>query len=248
MKLLATWPLAALLLAPAAPASAQSTVHLGLRGGALRTKTTLDPTANSNNLPAYSYSASKSALIAWQAGLVLEASLGRFALQPALLFTQKGDHSEASYYMGDLVGVYGEATRTLRTNWLELPVHVVYTWHGVQVFGGPYVALALGGRQRGTAVGYSSTNYTTPYAYDQPVAYGPGGDSRRLDAGLDAGVGYRLGAWQAQLGCQLGLRNLHQAAGGQRQASSSYWDVPLDAAYTRGWQLSGTYFFAGSSK
>ena len=166
MKRLASLPLVALLLG-AAPATAQTTFHLGLRGGLNRALTTLDPASTGSNLPAYAYSTSKSAIYAWQAGVVLEANFGKLAFQPALLFSQKGDKFELSSYEGDLIGYFSETTSTNHTNWLELPLNVVYTQHhdhGLQLFAGPYVALALGGRHYGTTV---ASTYGAPQQHPQ---------------------------------------------------------------------------------
>lgn len=125
---------------------------------------------------------------------------------------------------------------------------MVYTRHGDhgwQLWGGPYVALAVGGRQRGT----ESTDYFGGGQQNIPVtdsnekiSYGSTTTNRRVDAGINFGIGYRQGPVQVQLGYGLGLRNLHQAIEDQlhdfRDRSNA------STAYNRVAQLTGTYFFA----
>lgn len=232
--------LAVALLAGATAASAQTTYRVGLRGGLNRALTTSDGASNFSGIN-LAYSADKSVVYAWQAGAVLEVNFGKLALQPALIFSQKGEKLHTYYSSGDYALYYTETTSTNRYNWLELPLNVVYTLHGdhgLQVFAGPYVALAVGGRQKGA---YTPAR-TGPQDFDNQVHYGSNTNNRRLDAGVNFGVGYRQGPLQVQLGCALGLRNLHQDGG------TFYYDYGhnfnADAAYNRVAQLTGTYFFA----
>jgi hypothetical protein len=247
---------AASLLLSVAPASAQTTFHLGVRAGLNRALTTEDAAANYSQVrgPVYAtYSASKSAIYAWQAGVVAAIGFGKISLQPALLFSQKGekqrlisDLKSNNYYYYN----YTEETVTSRSNWLELPLNVVYTRHGDhgwQVLAGPYVALALGGRQTGTTYNSSSGArgpYTDPI--DQKILYGSQYNNRRFDAGLNAGLGYRQGPWQVQATYSLGLVNLHHPSDANIivEYPQFYRNFGTDAAYTRVAQLTGTYFFA----
>jgi hypothetical protein len=248
--------LASTLLLGATSASAQTTFRLGVRGGANRALTTQSAAGNyTENVGSYTntFSADKSAMYSWQAGLAFEAGFGKISLQPALVFTQKGEtahtiadgQSSAYYSFG-----YTEETSTNRYNWLELPLNVVYTPHGdhgFQVFAGPYVALAVGGHRTGTL--YNNSNGVrgpVTYPIDERITYGSKTNNRRLDAGVNFGIGYRQGPMQLQLGYSLGLRNLHQA-----NASPVYvdnltptHDFTADAAYNRVAQLTGTYFFS----
>lgn len=245
MQPLATLVLGAALLASAAPAPAQTTYRLGLRGGANRALTTLD--AASNGIDGFTnLSADKSAIYAWQAGVVLEANFGKLALQSGLVFSQKGERLHTATSSRDTgFAFYTDQTSTNRYNWLELPLNLVYTRHGDygwQVFAGPYVALAVGGRQVGTALRANAVAKFAPLAIDTQVSYGPGTDNRRLDAGLNFGVGYRQGPLQVQLGYGLGLRNLRQGNGTVFYDYGHNFDA--DAAYNRVAQLTGTYFFS----
>lgn len=137
--------------------------------------------------------------------------------------------------------------------------------HGFQLFAGPYVALGVGGGGSYQVSLTSTDPQLSPFAGTYPgsltVEYGDrqndnsaatGGTgsgglglgaptltltARRFDAGLNGGIGYRLGPVQAQLGYSLGLVNF----------------VPNDPdgvdtgskAYHRGFQLAATYFLPG---
>ena len=245
MNQLPTLPLLALLLS-AATASAQTTFHLGLRGGLNRALTTVDPAGTASGSYPFSYATDKSALYAWQAGVAGEVRVGNLAFQPALLFSQKGEKLHTDFSASGFVGnAREETTSTNRYNWLELPLNFVYTPHGdhgLQLFAGPYLALALGGRRRGTAYYSAPSIWRAPQDIDEAIAYGSNTNNRRLDAGISFGVGYRQGPVQVQLGYGLGLRNLHQSAG------EVYYDYgrnfQADAARNRVAQLTGTYFFS----
>jgi hypothetical protein len=137
--------------------------------------------------------------------------------------------------------------------------------HGFQLFAGPYVALGVGGGGS-YQVSLSSTDpqlssFAGTYPGSLAVEYGDrqndnsaatggagsGGlgfgaptltlTARRFDAGLNGGIGYRLGPVQAQLGYSLGLVNfVPNDPDGQDTGSK---------AYHRGFQLAATYFLPG---
>ena len=252
MKQLPTLALAAALLLSAATALAQTTFRLGLRGGLNRALTTVDAASNSSGSYPYSYSTDKSALFAWQAGVVGELRAGKFAFQPALLFSQKGNQFHTSTYASGFIGYSAqEATGTNRTNWLELPLNIVYTLHGnhgLQIFAGPYVALAIGGRQQGTRTYYGPAIDPLPGQaadFDKSISYGTGTENHRLDAGLNFGVGYRQGPLQVQLGYGLGLLNVYKTSSELPPFSSRDYGRQLSSEVThnRVAQLTGTYFF-----
>lgn len=257
MKRLAT-PLASatLLLSVVATASAQTTFRLGLRAGVNRALTTQAATGNySESTSAYSttYTADKSAIYAWQAGLVFEVSFSKLSLQPAVLFSQKGEtahtatnRQNAGYYYF----LQSDRTTTNRYNWLEVPLNVVYTTHGdhgLQLFAGPYVAFGIGGRQTGTQ-SYNSSGVAGPQSYpiDERISYDPDTNNKRLDVGLNFGIGYRQGPLQVQLGYGLGLLTLHRASPPTIDPgfSPQFHDFNGDTAYNRVAQLTGTYFFS----
>jgi hypothetical protein len=231
-------------------ASAQTTFKLGVRGGLNRALTTVAPGSSATGLNTYERSADKSAIYAWQAGLVLEAAFGKFAVQPALLFSQKGEKFDTGvYYNGIGGGFAASSISTNHYNWLELPVNFVYTLHGdhgLQLFAGPYVAMGVGGRQKGTNY-FSAPNIRyAPYGYDNQVTYGPDTSNRRFDAGVNFGLGYRQGPVQVQASFGLGLVNLHRNI---RSIDPGFYPPTAynfygDAAYNRVAQLTGTYFLS----
>ena len=92
------------VLLSAASVAAQPTFRLGLRGGLNRAISTVDPASTSSSSQYY-YSASKSAIYAWQAGAVLEVAFRRFALQPALVFSQKGEQFSAVTSISGVAGM-----------------------------------------------------------------------------------------------------------------------------------------------
>lgn len=228
----------------AASASAQTTYKLGLRGGVNRAATTLDAASAGSGSFGFSYSAEKSAIYAWQAGAVLEINFGKFALQPALLFSQKGEQFNTDFSTAGVAGFSGTNTRsTNRYNWLELPVNFVYTVRGFQLFAGPYAALGVGGRRQGTTLSYSPFARFAPYNFEEKIRYRPDSYNLRLDAGLNFGIGYRQGPVQLQLGYGLGLANLHRDYREDVIFEFPYHDFDADAAHNRVVQLTGTYFF-----
>ena len=226
-----------------ATAAAQTTYRLGLSGGINRATTTLAGTSAASSYP-FSFSANKAAVYAWQAGAVLEVGFGRFALQPALVFSQKGEQLATAFSASGVAGFSGTTTRsTNRYNWLELPVNLVYTVRGVQFFAGPYAALGVGGRRRGTTLTYSPFARFAPVTFDEQIRYGSDTYNTRLDFGVNFGVGYRQGPIQVQLGYGLGLRNLHQTRADNIIGEFPNHDFSADAAHNRVLQLTGSYFF-----
>jgi hypothetical protein len=238
------------LLLNTATASDQTIFRLGVRGGLNRALTTVDPGSSASGLNAYNRTADKNAIYAWQAGLVVEAALGKFALQPALLFSQKGEEFHTNFYFnGATAGFSAETTSVNRYNWLELPINIVYTLHGdhgLQLFAGPYAALAVGGRQTGTSYRSAPNVRYAPKEFDDQISYSPDTNNRRFDAGVNFGLGYRQGPVQVQASFGLGFVNLHRAIANNDPSFSSFvgYDFNKDAAYNRVTQLTGTYFFA----
>lgn len=231
LKLSASLLLAASLAATTA--SAQTTFRFGVRAGANLATHTL-PQYDPN--PAYSSEGKNSLLLGGQAGVAFEANFGRLALQPALLFSQKGTKSSGSTTI--LSGAttpynYFSGQGTRRTNWLELPLNVVYTpksGHGLQLFAGPYAAVAVGGRQ--TTSGFQTSDSGAPrqdFSGDYAIEYGGNTNNRRFDWGVNFGVGYRMGPVQVQAGYGLGLRSLYTSTNNK--------------VYNRGAQLTATYFW-----
>jgi hypothetical protein len=240
MKHLAAFHL--LMLLSAATASAQTSFSLGPRAGLNRAVTTLSDASTSTGSQYFNYSAEKSAVYAWQAGGVLEIAFSKFAIQPALLFSQKGEHLTTTIAVA---GTGGFSTSTQysanRYYWLELPVNFVYSVHDFQLFAGPYVAIAVGGQYQSTSYYDSPNTKSIPRTYDGKIHYNSFED-RRLDAGLNLGVGYRKGPLQVQLGYAVGLLNLKRNPI-QVWSAGPFHNFEADPAYNRVAQLTGAYFF-----
>ncbi|GAB3583288.1 porin family protein [Hymenobacter daeguensis] len=250
----------ALLLtaATATTVQAQTAVTFGPRLG-------LNVTTSANSGTPSGFNQGTKSVVGLQLGGTLNIGLGEhLAFQPSLLFTQKGMESTGSET--DLTNPPYKTTITISAtthfNYLELPLNFVYTTGGTdgfQVFAGPYVAMGVGGN--GSYKG--SLNSTDPnlsffngdYPGSLTIEYGDkqndnsalnNGNStsptivvtaRRFDAGLNGGVGYRVGPFQAQLGYGLGLVNfVPNDSDGTDTGSKSYH---------RGFQLSANYFFGG---
>ncbi|MDO7846672.1 porin family protein [Hymenobacter sp. M29] len=238
MRSLSFLPLAGAFLLLAAPARAQTSFSIGPRVGL--------------NLATYHYS-EKPILgtIGYRAGVEagVAATVGRehFALQAAVLYSQKGFIQR---YTVDLrtannlpLGTADIEYRN-RLNYLTIPLSLAYTQgsdgQGAQVFAGPYLGVLLSGRYESVETlqggGESTTRAgdITPISKTAPdlAAY-----TQRFDAGLQAGLGYRYRALLLQVNYSLGLRSL--------AASYSYNGVPVSnpAYYNRAFQGSLTYLF-----
>jgi hypothetical protein len=188
-----------------------------------------------------------------QAGLSLNVQFGNLSVQPSLLFSMKGDKVEETGTErfssgGQTVSLEYKTTHTVRLNYLELPINLVYSTNGAeggfQVFAGPYVGLGLSGKYKSNSKATVTMNGTTTTESDSEEAdiefTNEEGDDdspylRRLDAGVNMGVGYKVGAIQAQLGYGLGLGNL--------VPNDSDGNEPDYKVHNRGFQLSLAYFF-----
>jgi hypothetical protein len=199
-----------------------------------------------------------------QVGGTANLSFGRLAFQPSVLYTQKGAELKASQRFEDNgYATSLAATMTPRLHYLEVPLNFVYTEggdHGFQVFAGPYVAFGVGGGGSYQVTIASTDPSAAPFNGSYPgsltVEYGDtqndnanagnGGTmsapplvftARRFDAGLNGGVGYRLGPVQAQVGYGLGLLNFSPKDADGNDTGTK--------GYHRGFQLTATYFFSG---
>lgn len=255
-----TLPLVLVCALGATTASAQTAYHFGVRvGGNYATTTEKSPTQTFTGNGASSYS--KSPIFAYQLGMVLEARKGNFAFQPALVFSQKGTIIKAEVAATDLNTGYLQQRKgqtTVRYNWLELPLNLVYNLpgkSGLQVFAGPYVAVGVGGKAV-TEINNSTNDPDNPVVvpftkFTDKVEYDPsdatlaktsslaslsirGFYSRRVDAGFNAGLGYQRGPVQVQAGYGLGLVNLFYNKDAGIYTSQS--------GYNRSAQLTLTYF------
>ena len=209
--------------------------------------------------PDVNYSYRRSALLGYQIGVGATFGSGHWAFQPALVFTEKGlKQNSTAAFIFNSYNYKEDYSFTVRVHYLEMPLNLVYGFgndgEGLQVFAGPYVAVGVGGRAHylleGTtndpdSPGIHSEGGTAALAFGntfrEPDSNGTpsiefDAQARRIDAGLNFGVGYRHGPVQVQFGYGLGLLNA------QPKYPASY-DMPNDTGYLRTAQLTATYYF-----
>ena len=242
-------------------ALAQSHIEFGPRIGANLTSALFNSTEISS--PELSYSSSRGYLAGYQLGVGASLNYGHWAVQPALLFSQKGEKQvvkASSDFFG--MAITQDFHADTRVNYLELPVNLVYALgengQGLQVFAGPYLAVGVGGKakyeERATLTDPNGT-VTKETSGTERMAFGsrfaePDPNSpdephdvriRRLDAGLNLGLGYRCGPVQVQATYALGLKNVQPSYPESYQLSD-------DTGYNRSFQLTATYFLPKASK
>lgn len=187
-----------------------------------------------------------------EAGVLAQVGFSNhWAVQPSLLYARKApSYGTTSYYQPNNYGYHQQYT--LGLNYLLLPINVLYSQRangqGSQVFLGPYVGWLLGGTYRVRSnEGPGQPKLGGP-AYDGTVEAGDTytNDScyaiRKLDAGLQVGIGYGFEALQLQASFSLGLRNI-----GAEYAPTVPHDYEAPVIRTRGFQLSATYLFGPKS-
>ena len=150
----------------------------------------------------------------WSTGLAGEIGFGHWALQPAVQYEQGGFKSQTLFNNG--VNTYDNRD-DVRLQYLAVPLHAAYrqqaTGQGAQVFAGPYLGLLLGGRYRETSGNVNSSFYaeaSAPVSADPNSSPAPGLLLRRVDAGVEGGVGYRYQGFLLQASYRLGLRNVNR--------------------------------------
>lgn len=212
----------------AAPAQAQTTFSIGPQVGL----TVAGASNASPNTSTIHYRAG------FEAGVQSIVQFGHLAVQPSLHFSQKGLNEHYGY---DLYSRYTD----YRLNYLTLPLNVAYSLRpdgqGLQVFAGPYVGLLLGGNYQLTSDDrgpFGGTDYYegtiapgTTYTIPAPGTTAPQPRlCQRVDAGFQAGLGYRFGKLLAQANFAFGLTDLHPlmpaAHNRTAQASLSYLFTP----------------------
>ena len=243
----------------ATTAQAQSSIEFGPRLGLNIS------TVKESGAPTAGVEQQINAIAGLQVGLTLNAAINdNFSFQPSLLFSQKGaEFVGSSTVPGSSTAYKTDVKFTLKPQfgYLELPLNFVYTFggqQGFQVFAGPYAALGVSGG--GSAKGEIITNdpvllalgATGTFPATLKVEFGDKQNdnsnssttsgtltatvtARRFDAGLNGGVGYRVGPFQAQLGYGLGLVNFVPKDTNGNDTGSK--------GYHRMWQLSANYFF-----
>lgn len=185
----------------------------------------------------------------FEAGLTSNVQFGHFALQPSLLFSQKGYGSMGSLTSIDTPVTYDEQ---VHLNYLTVPLNLAFglghAGQGLQVLAGPYVSLLVGGKYA-RQVHISSYLGSSPYDIETSGEVKPAGQvadfdnrySKRVDAGLQAGIGYRAGKLLVQASYSAGLRDLEVTA---YSVQNNYtYDGP--AYYNRAFQVSVSYLVSG---
>lgn len=150
-------------------------------------------------------------------GAALEYGLtDNFAIQSALLFTQKGYSVDLEDDLEEYENIDGYDRYTF--NYIEMPIHGVVKFSIFQAYLGPYIAAGIGGKNKEN-YSYEDNNFKIEFdeEYDLKPTYGEVEDSdfsddetpyMGLDFGLSAGVGVELGDLQINAGYSHGLGNL----------------------------------------
>jgi len=241
MKTPVLFPLLAGSLLLTATAHAQTTFSVGPRVGLNSTTV---------HFPDVGYS-SYTCRIGFEAGLIGNVQFGHFVLQPSVLFSQKGYSSSGSLPSYDTPITYEEQ---VRLNYLTVPLNLAFTLgragQGLQVFGGPYASLLVGGKyvQQAHVGAYLGG---VPYDVETSGKVKPANQiadfdnryARRIDAGLQAGIGYRLGGLLLQASYSVGMRNLRVTA--YSQQNNYTYDGP--AYYNWALQASVGYLIGSKS-
>ena len=154
-------------------------------------------------------------------GLILNWQLNDLlAFQPQVLYSGKGAgfNVDSFYWALEDVDAKGSSQRSI--NYLEVPVNVVLSFGEpakgqFQVFAGPYIAYALSGIGRDdweATYTIPGTNERRTDKVEERTTLRFGSENsdhyRKLDYGLNVGVGFRISLIQAQVGYGLGLANL----------------------------------------
>ena len=205
-----------------APAHAQKSFHVGPRVGFNMSSAPYEDTDYYINEYRSFRTRYRSGL---EVGIQGSIGFGHLAVQPALLFSQKG------FRIQDTTGGTGLSTIqtvydiSFRLNYLTLPLNLVYAlWadgQGFQAFAGPYVSWLVGGSYHQKLTQTFNGIVSPPTDYRRAVA-GSGAYhtidvnsvsennyySRRVDAGFQAGIGYRRGAFLGQASYSHGVSNL----------------------------------------
>lgn len=258
---------AALLGLAALPATAQTTygprVGLNLSSVSYDVKTGDAPTIKM--------------LAGAQVGVFLNVRFGKLALQPAVLFSQKGykASSTSREVYSDTLQSKGTFIRdsiattpvsaTVRLNYLEIPVNLVYTFgetRGFQVIAGPYVGFGFSGKEKTDAT-TTRTVQTEREIESQPQVVDEFSTAvakqeadvkfqndvkatddftkayyRPLDVGLNLGLGYRRDRFQLQAFYGLGMSNILPKEAGK---------TPNGTAKNRVIQFSVSYLFGADA-
>jgi hypothetical protein len=250
--------LASSLLLAAGTAHAQTTFHLGPQLGALAA--TAHYTDQGFFLGDDNHAWRTSYRAGFEAGLVGSLAAGHWAVQPGLLFSQKGFTQTNGFAKNGVAGATRyDAERDFTFSYLTLPLHLAYhlrpDGQGLHVFAGPYASWLLDGRYHTNersvtaSVGTPLLNQWTgnvvgsgpELTLSATPDYTRNFYARRFDAGLQAGLGYRAGQWLLRASytqglCDQGIRYFIGTPG-----SSGRAQVARYSYYHQAFQLSVAY-------
>jgi len=130
--------------------------------------------------------------IGWKIGTSFLLPVGKsFFIQPGLFFTTKGTRDS---YKESFGGFNYSYNFNLNTNYLEMPINMGYMndlGNAGSLFftAGPYLGLGLSGKA--WAKGYVN-GVLDPSSSDEADAFGEYGYMKKIDLGLNFGIGYKL--------------------------------------------------------
>ena len=137
-------------------------------------------------------------------------------------------------------------------HFLEIPINVAFKFKGFQAYAGPFVAIALSGKNKWDIdFDGESDSDSESLKFGSPVdiedldseydflAY----HFKRFDYGLNIGAGYKLGPILFSAGYSLGLANLTPDLNGEEEYIGESFD-PKDAKRSTGtFSVTVSYFF-----
>jgi hypothetical protein len=235
----------ALLLA--GTAQAQATFHFGpYLGGNVSTAHFADKT------PSLAHRG-------FDAGILGAFQFGHVAVQPAVLFAQRGFTSKPIFYD---TGFGGLTQTSVRLHYLTIPLQVAYTQHtdgqGFQVSAGPYVSFLVGGKSvadyqyTGSGLLQQESTVAAADVHTRNISSSSSQEpdytfySRRLDVGAQVGLGYRLGGALLQVSYSRGLRNVATTERYTVGSTSPTYNMNNPAYCNRAFQASLSYLFGKS--
>jgi hypothetical protein len=175
------------------------------------------------------------------AGLLAEFGVGHLSVQLAPRYTRKG------YSINQTSMQFTPNSRQVRFDYVTLPLSIGYTQYkdgqGFQVYGGAYLGYLTGGLYHLQIITNGiSGDLVGPVASEKDTnASASALRARRLDWGVQGGVGYRYQQLLVQVEYQAGLQNVNP------YTSNSGYSGPGSNYYNRGFQLSLAYLFGSKS-
>ena len=142
--------------------------------------------------------------LGYQVGLLADYELNtNLSIRSGAYFISKGSAFDV------------EGNNNIKLNYLEVPINLVYKIIRVQIFGGPYLALGLGGKAKydytltvdGLNVEFEGENKYKP-VFGKAECSATTSYFKAFDFGIKGGIGYELKSFVISIAYSLGLRNL----------------------------------------